>query len=64
MYNSCSGDAMTIKPYHVLYALVLVGVIVSMDLLFFRDRVWERLLANIGIVLVFMAFYLKFLKTR
>jgi hypothetical protein len=32
------------------------------DLLFFRHRFLERLLANVGIVLVFAAFYLRFLK--
>lgn len=46
----------------VLYVVVLIGVIVSVDLLFFRNRFWERLLVNIGIVLVFSAFYLRFLK--
>lgn len=45
-----------------LYVVVLVAVIVSVDLLFFRNQFWERLMANIGIVLVFVAFYLRFLK--
>ena len=40
----------------------LVAVVVSVDLLFFRNRFWERLMVNIGIVLVFAAFYLRFLK--
>jgi hypothetical protein len=31
---------------------------------FFRDRFWERLLINVGIVLVFAAFYLRFLQQR
>jgi hypothetical protein len=30
--------------------------------LFFKDRFWERLAANVGIVLVFAAFYFRFLK--
>jgi len=46
----------------VLYILVLIAVVVSLDLLFFKDRFWERLMVNIGIVLVFAAFYLRFLK--
>jgi len=46
----------------VLYIVVLIAVVVSVDLLFFRYRPWERLLVNIGIVLVFAAFYLRFLK--
>jgi uncharacterized membrane protein len=46
----------------VLYIVVMVAVVVSVDLLFFKNRFWERLIANIGIVLVFTAFYLRFLK--
>jgi uncharacterized membrane protein len=48
--------------YVVLFVLILVAVVVSVDLLFFRNRFWERLMVNIGIVLVFAAFYLRFLK--
>jgi hypothetical protein len=40
----------------------MVAVIVGMDVLFFRNRFWERLMVNVGIVLVFVAFYLRFLK--
>ena len=47
-----------------LYVIVLVGVIVGVDFLFFRNRFWERLMVNIGIVLVFGAFYLRFLKNH
>ena len=44
----------------VLFVLALVVVVVGVDILFFRQHVWARLLANIGIVLVFAAFYLRF----
>ena len=44
------------------YVLALVAVVISVDVLFFRNRFWERLLVNVGIVLVFAAFYLRFLK--
>jgi len=54
---------MTIKPVHVIYGLVMVAVIVGMDILFFRNHIWERLMANIGTVLLFGAFALRFLKT-
>ncbi len=50
------------NPHVVLYVLVLIAVVVSVDLLFFKNRFWERLMVNIGIVLVFAAFYLRFLK--
>jgi hypothetical protein len=53
---------MTIKMSVVLYVVVLIAVVISVDLLFFRNRFWERLIMNIGIVLVFTAFYLRFLK--
>jgi hypothetical protein len=46
----------------VLYVLALVAIVVGVDILFFRHRFWERLMANVGIVLVFAAFYLRFLK--
>jgi hypothetical protein len=45
----------------VLYVLALVAVVVGVDLLFFRHEIWLRLIANVGIVLVFGAFYLRFL---
>ncbi len=45
-----------------LYALVMVSIIVGTDILFFEDRIWYRLIANVGIVLVFAAFYLIFLR--
>jgi preprotein translocase subunit SecE len=46
----------------VLYVLAMVAVIVGVDVLFFRNAFWERLMANFGIVLVFVAFYLRFLR--
>jgi len=46
----------------VLYVLTLVAVVVGLDVLFFRNRFWERLMVNVGIVLVFAAFYLRSLK--
>ena len=46
----------------VLYVLALVAVVVGVDVLFFRNRFWERLMVNVGIVLTFAAFYLRFLK--
>ena len=45
-----------------LYVLALVAVVVGVDVLFFRNRFWERLTVNVGIVLVFGAFYFRFLK--
>jgi len=44
------------------YVIAMVIVIVTVDVLIFRNHLWERLMVNIGIVLVFMAFYFRFLK--
>ena len=46
----------------VLYVLAMVAVVVGVDILFFRNHFWERLIANVGIVIVFLAFYWRFLK--
>ena len=46
----------------VLYGFAMVAVIVGVDFAFFRNRFWERLMANIGIVMVFAAFYLRFFR--
>ncbi|WP_296742601.1 hypothetical protein [Mesorhizobium sp.] len=45
-----------------LYVLVMVVVIVGVDFLFLRDRFWERLSVNVGIVLLFGAVYMLFLR--
>ena len=46
----------------MLYVLAMVAVVVGVDVLFFRDQFWQRLITNVGIVLVFVAFYFRFLK--
>jgi hypothetical protein len=53
---------MSSKAVGALYAVAMVAVVVGVDLLFFRHQFWERLVANIGIVLMFAAFYFRFLK--
>lgn len=44
------------------YFALMVAIIVALDVLFFRNRFLERLLANIGIVVVFVAIYFAFLR--
>lgn len=46
----------------VLYAAAMVAVILGVDFAFLRNRFWERLTVNIGIVVVFGAFYWAFLR--
>ncbi len=48
----------------VVLVLTMVVVVVGVDVLFFRDHLWERLMVNVGIVLVFGAFYLRYLKRQ
>jgi hypothetical protein len=48
----------------VIYVLVMVGLIVGVDVLFLRHHFWPRLIANVGIVAVFVVVYLAFLKRR
>ena len=43
-----------------IYVVALVVTVAGVDILIFRHDVWARLLANVGIVLVFAALYLRF----
>lgn len=45
-----------------LYVLAMVVVVVGVDVLFFRHHFWPRLAVNVGIVLVFIACYFRFVK--
>ena len=46
----------------LFYVLVMAAVIVAVDLAFFVGHFWPRLAVNVGIVLVFTAFYVRFLR--
>jgi hypothetical protein len=46
----------------VVYVVAMAALIVGLDFAFFRNRFWERLAVNIGAVLVFAAFYFRFLR--
>ena len=46
------------KATVVLYVVLMAASVVAVDVLFFRNRIWERLIVNIGIVLVFVALLL------
>ena len=48
-----------------LFAAVIVVVIVGIDVLFFRGHFfWERLAANVGVVLIALALYFRFVHRR
>ena len=55
------GAEMSRQAMVVLYVVAMAVLIVSVDFAFFRNRFWERLTVNIGIVWVFVAFYFRFL---
>jgi hypothetical protein len=48
----------------VLYVVAMAAVVVGVDFAFLKNRFWTRLIVNIGIVLVFAAFYLRFLRRQ
>lgn len=61
-HNHARVIDITRKTTPLLYILLMIAVIISVDLLFFRNLFWDRLLVNISIILVDAIFYLKFLK--
>jgi hypothetical protein len=57
------GSRMAKSAVVACYALAMVAVVVALDVLCFRQHFWARLMVNVGIVLVFGAFYLRFRST-
>jgi hypothetical protein len=60
--GAAHSRAMNRQVAGVLYAVAMAAVIVGVNFAFFRHRFWERLMVNIGIVLIFTAFCLRFLR--
>ena len=56
----CYAEAMRVVV--VLYVAAMIALIVGLDVTLFRHHFWERLAVNVGIVLVFAAFYVRFLR--
>ena len=50
------------KAGNILFVTAMIIAIVLVDVLFFRNYTLERLGANVGIVLLFGAFYWRFFK--
>jgi hypothetical protein len=50
------------QPAVAPFVLALAAVVVGVDVLFFRNHFWQRLTANVGIVLVFAALHFRFLR--
>ena len=55
---------MTRATAGALFAGVMVAVIVAVDVLIFRRDFWPRLAANVGIVLLAVAFYLRYVRRQ
>jgi hypothetical protein len=60
MVARAKGSEMSKSLAVVIYLAVMIALIVGVDFAFFKSQFWERLMVNIGIVLVFAAFYLRF----
>jgi len=58
--GNAKGTEMTRPIAVVLYVVAMIALIVGADIAVFKERFWERLMVNIGIVLVFAAFYFRF----
>lgn len=46
-----------------IFVATMVALIVGVDVAIFKDHPWERLAVNIGIVLMFGAFYFRFFRS-
>ncbi len=46
----------------LIFAILISVTIVTLDLFFFRDQTTQRFMANVGVTLIFGAFYWKFFK--
>lgn len=49
---------------NIIYIFAMIATVVILDVLFFRNNFWARLISNIGIVLVYLGFYLVFFMTH
>jgi type IV secretory pathway VirB2 component (pilin) len=56
-------EAVSIRAERAVLVVVMAVVIVGADVLFLRGHFWERLAANIAIVLVFGTVYYRFLRS-
>lgn len=46
----------------IILVVIMIILIVAVDVLLFRHYFWARLASNIGIILIFLALYLRFFK--
>jgi len=53
---------MTRAVIGAVYVVAMASVVIAVDVLVFRNHFWQRLAANAGIVLLFVAFYFRYLR--
>lgn len=46
----------------ILLVVLMVVLIIVLDIVLFRHHLLARLLSNVGLVLLFIAFYLRFIR--
>lgn len=61
-YSADNGGYMDKNISLLVFVLIMAVIIVAVDFVLFRQHFWARLIANIGIVLIFVALYLRFLR--
>jgi hypothetical protein len=47
---------------NTLYIGLMISTIVLVDFSFFKNHIWPRLAVNVGIVMIYGAFYYRFMK--
>lgn len=47
---------------NTLYIGLMISTIVLVDFSFFKNHTWPRLAVNVGMVMIFGAFYYRFMK--
>lgn len=53
-----------VKIRGIAAIVVLIIVVFAIDSLFFRNLFWQRLIANIVVVIIFLAFIYKYILTK
>jgi hypothetical protein len=64
--SSSSGRpviALASRIFLAVYVAAMIAAVVLLDVTIFHKHLWARLMVNIGIIMVFVAFYLRFFKT-
>lgn len=50
------------NPMAIVFVIIMIIIIIAVDILLFRHYFWARLASNVGIILIFLALYLRFIR--